>query len=204
MNLMKLFYEGGFIMYPLLICSILVWTVAIEKIWFLYQFSKQSRALFNKASELLKEKKWNEAKGLSHGTHDLIATPYLVLFEKGELGKEVWEERLMRRLGETTLGLKKFLWILGTIGASAPFIGLFGTVLGIIRSFESIAATGKSGFSVVASGLSEALIATAAGIVVAVVAVIFYNYFQNRLQSINLSFKNGLSDLIDYLERNEG
>ena len=102
---------------------------------------------------------------------------------------------MARRLKETQLGMKKYLWLLGTIGSSAPFIGLFGTVVGIIKSFESIAASGKSGFAVVAGGLGEALIATAAGIIVAVVAVVFYNYFQQRFSDLNVEVKNQLEDL---------
>jgi biopolymer transport protein ExbB len=74
--------------------------------------------------------------------------------------------------------LRRRLWILGTIGATAPFVGLFGTVVGIIRAFSDIAASGTSGFEVVAVGIGEALVATAAGIVVAVVAVVANNALQ--------------------------
>jgi biopolymer transport protein ExbB/TolQ len=111
--------------------------------------------------------------------------------------KDVKWNRIGRRVQETQFALKKFLWVLGTIGSSAPFVGLFGTVAGIIRSFESIAVSGKSGFSVVASGLAEALIATAAGILVAVVAIVFYNYFQVRVANLCVEFRNKLEDLAD-------
>ncbi|MGH7889991.1 MAG: MotA/TolQ/ExbB proton channel family protein, partial [Thermodesulfobacteriota bacterium] len=85
--------------------------------------------------------------------------------------------------------LKQRLWILGTIGGSAPFIGLPGTVVGIIKSFHSMSVVGTGGFSVVAGGISEALIATALGLIVAIVAVVFYNYFQIRINSINAELK---------------
>ena len=112
---------------------------------------------------------------------------------------EEWEGRLTRRLIETQSGLKRSLWILGTIASSAPFIGLFGTVVGIIKSFESIASSGQGGFAIVAAGLSEALIATAAGILVAVMAVVLYNYFQTKLSTINLDFRNRAYDLAEEL-----
>ena len=79
---------------------------------------------------------------------------------------------------EETQKLRKHLWILGTVASSAPFIGLLGTVVGIIRSFESMAVAGTGGFAVVAAGISEALVATALGLGVAIIALIFYNYFQ--------------------------
>jgi biopolymer transport protein ExbB/TolQ len=74
--------------------------------------------------------------------------------------------------------LRRRLWILGTVGSSAPFVGLFGTVVGIVRAFEDMAQSGSAGFAVVAAGIAEALVATAAGIVVAVIAVIAYNALQ--------------------------
>jgi biopolymer transport protein ExbB len=80
-----------------------------------------------------------------------------------------------RKRQELVQGLKRHLWVLGTIGSSAPFIGLLGTVVGIVRSFHSMALTGSGGFAVVAAGISEALIATAVGLVVAVVSLVAYN-----------------------------
>lgn len=198
MDILHLIEAGGFIMYPLIICSLAVWAVAIQKIWFYIQFDKQFRTLSENAGRLIKEQKLHEAKGLAHSAHPLIGLPYLALLEKDE-DREVWENRVARRLSETKEGLRSFLWILGTVGSSAPFIGLFGTVVGIIKSFDSIAKAGKSGFAVVAAGLSEALIATAAGILVAVIAVVFYNYFQTRIASLLLDFKNRLEDLGDKL-----
>lgn len=195
----ELFNAGGFIMYPLLICSILVWFVTFEKIRFLNNLKKDLDLMFVKGQSLLKEEKLHEAKGLSHSIHPLLSTPYLTLFENEGLSRDQWSMRIGRRLVETQQGLKSSLWIIGTIGSSAPFIGLFGTVVGIIKSFQSIAQSGKSGFTVVASGLSEALIATAAGIIVAVMAVILYNYFQNRLSRVNTDIRNRMQDLMDLI-----
>lgn len=184
-------------MVPLLICSLAIWIVFFERLYFLHQFKTQFELLLEKSQNLIKDKKINEARGLCHNVHPLIGQPYQVVFDSTEMTLEEWEAKMGRRLKETQMGLRKYLWILGTIGTSAPFIGLFGTVVGIIKSFESIAASGKAGFAVVAAGLGEALIATAAGIIVAVVAVVFYNYFQNKLKDINVEFKNKLEDLKD-------
>ena len=199
MGVWGLIKNGGFIMYPLLAFSLIIWAVVFEKLWGLFQFTKEYRALHSEAIKLLKDKKIDEVKGLYRSADKLIAAPHLVLLEETDLNRTAHIEKITRRLAETQAGLKKFLWILGTIGSSAPFVGLFGTVIGIIKSFESIASTGKSGFSVVATGLSEALVATAAGIIVAVIAVMFYNYFQTRINGINLEFKNKLADLADHV-----
>lgn len=195
----ELFKEGGFIMYPLLLCSVLVWAVAIEKFWSLLKFKRESKSLQAILMKLFKEKKLDECRGVCQNTHPYLGKPYQAILIKGK-DFDIWEQNIGRRVSETQLGLKKFLWILGTIGNSAPFIGLFGTVIGIIKSFESISRTGKSGFAVVAAGLSEALTATAAGIIVAVIAVIFYNYFHTKLQVINLNFKHDIEDFMDIVK----
>lgn len=195
MDIVKIIKDGGFIMLPLLILSLAAWAVFFERLYFIHQFKGQFQLMAKKARDLIGEKKLHEAKGLCHNVHPLIGTPFLVVFEDPELATDKWNLRMGRRLKETQAGLKRYLWLLGTIASSAPFIGLFGTVVGIIKSFESIAATGKSGFAVVSAGLGEALIATAAGIIVAVIAVIFYNYFQNRLSQLYLEVRNELEDI---------
>jgi biopolymer transport protein ExbB/TolQ len=95
------------------------------------------------------------------------------------------------------LQLRGLIWVLATSGASAPFIGLFGTVVGILVAFQSMAIMGTGGFSVVAAGISEALISTALGLIVAIIAVIFYNYFSQRIERINATIHICAARLID-------
>jgi biopolymer transport protein ExbB/TolQ len=92
-----------------------------------------------------------------------------------------------------TLKLRGALWVLGTVGAVTPFIGLFGTVAGIMMAFRDLGldvqAGGAGGAANVMSGIAEALVATAAGIFVAVIAVVLFNYFQSRLARLSMEFK---------------
>ncbi|RLA63542.1 MAG: hypothetical protein DRQ88_01760 [Epsilonproteobacteria bacterium] len=202
MKFIEYFSEGGFIMYPLLFCSVVVWGVFIEKVWFLSRFKKDFKGLHNKVINLLEDGKVLECIGLVKSARPYLETPFLAVLEGRKLEKEEWEKSISRKLSETQLVLKRFLWLLGTIGNLAPFIGLFGTVMGIIKSFDSMAKSGKTGFAVVSSGLAEALIATAAGILVAVVAVLFYNFFQSQINSLNLRIKNNLEELVLKVEKN--
>ena len=98
---------------------------------------------------------------------------------------------------EEVEALKGPLWVLGTAGASAPFIGLFGTVVGIIKAFHNMAIMGSGGFSVVASGISEALVATALGLIVAIIAVVFYNYFLTRIERIEAALTIASNRILD-------
>jgi biopolymer transport protein ExbB/TolQ len=106
-------------------------------------------------------------------------------------------ERQRQRLGMST---KRWLWAIGTIGATAPFIGLFGTVVGIIRAFKDIAAAGSGGFSVVAQGVSEALVATAGGILIAVIAVCLYNFLQARANHATIEIRLIVDEFLEQLD----
>jgi biopolymer transport protein ExbB/biopolymer transport protein TolQ len=92
-------------------------------------------------------------------------------------------------MSETLVQLKQGLGFLATIGSTAPFVGLFGTVAGIINAFRNIAATGSGGMSVVSGGIAEALVTTALGIFVAIPAVAAFNYFTGRIENFHIEMK---------------
>jgi biopolymer transport protein ExbB len=94
--------------------------------------------------------------------------------------------------------LKRGLGGLATIGATAPFVGLFGTVVGILNSFKQISEQKATGLGAVAGGISEALVATAIGLFVAIPAVMAYNYFSSRVEAFDVEMDNSSSELIDY------
>ncbi len=94
-----------------------------------------------------------------------------------------------RERQQANLKLRRNLWILGTVGATAPFVGLFGTVVGIMHAFRHMAETGQGGFAVVAAGISEALVTTAGGIGVAIEAVVIYNFLNVHVGKLALQLK---------------
>ena len=186
-------------MYPLLLFSIASWCVIIEKFFTYQKFARLSSELFNQVMDSLHKGNIHQAREdcLKTGS-ELLSAPLLIYLQSEESPKNP-EAKAERKVFNTQLNLRKYLWILATVSSSAPFIGLFGTVVGIIRSFDDIATAGKGGFSVVAAGISEALIATASGIFVAIVSVIFFNYFQIQHSQIMSVYKNRLEDLKDQI-----
>jgi biopolymer transport protein ExbB/biopolymer transport protein TolQ len=94
--------------------------------------------------------------------------------------------------------LKRGLAVLATIGATAPFVGLLGTVIGILNAFQQIAHAKSSGIATVAGGISEALVTTALGLFVAIPAVMAFNYFTGRVEAFDVEMDNSSSELIDY------
>ena len=99
--------------------------------------------------------------------------------------------------------MKKGLGNLATISTTAPFVGLFGTVIGIINAFRGMAISGSGGLGAVSAGIAEALATTAFGLFVAVPAVWMYNYFLNKVERFNVEMSNASSQLIDYFIKNE-
>jgi biopolymer transport protein ExbB/biopolymer transport protein TolQ len=114
--------------------------------------------------------------------------------------------RALERAQSVTAGeLKRGLGGLATIGSTAPFIGLFGTVWGIMHAFQGIAESGSGGIASVSSGIAEALIATAVGLFVAIPAVMAFNYFTGVLERLLIEMSNSSAELMDYfLKRTEG
>ena len=111
-------------------------------------------------------------------------------------------ERALNRTGNAEVSkLESALSFLATTGSVCPFIGLFGTVWGIMDTFRGIGAKGSATLAVVAPGISEALVATAAGLAAAIPAVVFYNYFQNNIKNIAMEMDRFSSELLNILER---
>lgn len=200
--------SGGFAMYPLLLCSLAVWGVIFERFWNYRKLSQELRSFHLEAVNILLRGDRAALGGLCH-RHPGLPTARILMAGLERLGSRDprlrlrWAEAVERRRLLVNQELRQNFWILGTIGSSAPFIGLFGTVIGILRSFQEIAKTGSGGFGVVASGISESLIATAAGIVVAVVAVMAYNTFQTRWSALSLMIKLQMEELAEMLEDHE-
>jgi biopolymer transport protein ExbB/biopolymer transport protein TolQ len=112
---------------------------------------------------------------------------------------ELVTSALRDAISETLIQLKRGLGFLATIGSTGPFIGLFGTVAGIINAFRNIAATGSGGMSVVSGGIAEALVTTALGIFVAIPAVVAFNHFTGTIETFQVQMNRASSQLVNCL-----
>jgi biopolymer transport protein ExbB/TolQ len=117
---------------------------------------------------------------------------------------ELVTSALRDSMSETLIQLKQGLGFLATIGSTAPFVGLFGTVAGIINAFRNIAATGSGGMSVVSGGIAEALVTTALGIFVAIPAVAAFNYFTGRVENFHIEMNRASTKLVNRLFKAQG
>ena len=177
------------------ILSLLVaWSLAglaviCERLYALWNLVPKSEAFKNRVIDALERGDVAKATALC----EMSPIPIADVFERGlaVYGKtpEKTTEAVTSQRNATVLSLKRYLWALGTVGSSAPFVGLFGTVVGILKAFTSMSVAGTGGFKVVSQGIAAALVATAAGLLVAIYAVIAYNYFVARIGVIAMHYR---------------
>lgn len=200
----KTFFEivnsGGFTMYILLFCSIVSIAVILERFFYFKRRSRVKRVVFmSKIKQELANSDIQRALGIcrkSNTPFSEIAFTGLSLHGHNE---KIISTAMEREITVETTKLEKFTSIVGTIGSTAVYIGLFGTVIGIIRAFHDISLSGSGGISVVIGGISEALICTAAGLLVAVPAVVAYNYFVKRIDTFISDMELCASEIIDLI-----
>ncbi|MSP39098.1 MAG: MotA/TolQ/ExbB proton channel family protein [Deltaproteobacteria bacterium] len=191
LDLLDIIHKGAIATYPLILLSVLSVTVVLERFWSLKNLSSITLRITESLLDPLRKGQRDLAIAMCKQHNDCPVGRIVlnILNHDSAAHPELTNSVAVEAMFEEAQRLKKNLWILGTVASSAPFIGLLGTVVGIIKSFESMAVAGTGGFAVVAAGISEALVATALGLGVAIIAVIFYNYFQTRIASLNGLFR---------------
>jgi biopolymer transport protein ExbB/biopolymer transport protein TolQ len=203
---------GYCVMGCLLMLSIYAGSVIVDRFRNFRAAKRQSMEFLPELSRCLKSGKLKEAvetaqrhdkshvaRVVAAGITELIDNQQSVADPGARV--ELVSRALERTAALTLADMKKGLGGLATIGSTAPFIGLFGTVVGIIHAFEGIAASGSGGVTAVSGGIAEALVATALGIQVAIPAVMAFNYFTGALERFQLEMAATSSELIDFLNR---
>jgi biopolymer transport protein ExbB len=176
---------GGPAMWILLLLSVVAIAIVIERLLFFASQHSDSKGLLRALGQKIAANDLPGAIKVCQQNKGMLPKILEFGLKRGEKNRADITDALSIALMEHLNALERNLGIIGTIAVISPFVGLFGTVLGIIRAFQDIALKGNSTPAVVAAGVSEALITTAAGLFVAVVSVIFFNYFKSRIKSYN-------------------
>lgn len=199
LSVLDMIHQGAIVTYPLIIMSMVTITIIGERLWALRGLVANSLKIASSVVGPLQKGNFKVGLEAAQKYHTAPAGRVfrdVITQQEGESLEYLAEVAEDRRFEEVE-ALKGGIWILGTVGVSAPFIGLLGTVIGIIKSFHSMAMAGSGGFAVVAGGISEALVATALGLAVAIIAVIFYNYFHTKLERIEAVMTIGSDRLLE-------
>jgi biopolymer transport protein ExbB len=187
-TLLQLLQDGGLTVYPLAVASVITLTILFERMWRYQGLERQARAVTRETIESLVRRDVDGARAGCEKSETPISKIFLEAMRWKNIAIEDLDRVLLTARQEAVTDLKRGLWVIGTIGSLAPYVGLFGTVVGIIRAFQGMAAEGVGGFEVVAAGISEALVATAAGLFVAIVALMFFNYLQTRAGALGTTY----------------
>lgn len=192
--------KGGIMMYPLFIASIVIVAIIIERLVYFHKIVVDEQELFVKVKDKLR----SDGAEAAIAYCEKIGGPVAVILKAGlqQYGsdREKIEDSFEREALIEVPRLKRFLPALNTIGSVSTLIGFTGTVLGMIKAFNSIAVAGTTSPGIVAGGIAEALTTTAAGLVIAIPALIFYHYFSHKVDGILLEVEKASRNLMDVME----
>ena len=197
--MLELFKAGGFLMWPLLLCSIISVAIIAERFWSLQTKRIISTNLVKRVWE------WNTKGYLNERHIELLRTdsPLGKVLAAGLVNRkhdrEVMKESIEEVGRHVAHDLERFLNTLGTIASITPLLGLLGTVIGMIKVFTVITAQGVGDPAILAEGISEALITTAAGLTVAIPSLMFYRYFRGRVDELVVTMEQEALKMVEVM-----
>ena len=222
MDILELWEQMGLIVKSImfLLAVMSMWSVGVffERLFTFTQAGKQSKMFAPQAAKHLKDGRLKDAIAIAQSKnykYSHLGKVVLAGLEEYQFQKDSGtamsrddvvdgvRRAIQRASALTAADLKKGMGALATIGATAVFVGLLATTIGVINAFQGIAATGSGGLGAVSAGISEALVGTAVGLFVAIPAVWFYNYLTGRIEFFNVEMDNSSSELVDYFIRIE-
>lgn len=190
----QLVSKGGYTIIVLLICSVISLAVTIQKIFVFWKMKIMAETEIKEIKTAVDSEDIKSAKLIADKSNTILGN---VIAEALRHKTNVAiKDAISTRISTEVLSLEKYLAALGTIGATAPFIGLLGTVIGIMRAFHDLGKYGVGNPSIVSAGIAEALIATAAGLLVAIPSVIFYNYFVRKISRLATETENRAVEIL--------
>ena len=204
MTLLELIQQGGIALFPLGVCSVLVVAVVLERIFAFGRTGKVPQELMRRVENLLTAGKWHEAiRALDESDSPFARIAKASLMHRPTSQVETADILTLACDAEVSNATRP-LPVLGTIGNIAPFIGLFGTVIGIMKAFEAVSKAGSAGSDVVSKGIAEALIATALGLGIGIVAVVANNWcnawvedYRLRLERFSTEWSYRLHEILE-------
>ena len=192
--------SGGLLMIPILGCSVVAAALIIERLWTLQKPRVLPDNLSRTVWKWVKKKQLNEKNIKALGESSPLGAILAAGLENKDRDRAVMKERIEDTGRHVVHDLERFLNSLGTIAAISPLLGLLGTVIGMIKVFAAITAFGVGDPSVLAKGISEALITTGAGLSVAIPALIGYRYLSSRVDGLFIQMEKEAMRLVDTLE----
>jgi biopolymer transport protein ExbB len=199
--MIEFLWRGGVLMLPILLCSVLALGIVIERLFNLRKKRVVRDDVMEGVESMLRENQISEAGMLCRRNSSSMSRILLVALLNHKKDRSEIKELIEDAGRQEIPNLERYLNLLGTIAGIAPLLGLLGTVAGMIRVFDVISAAGVGHPNALAGGISEALITTAAGLTVAIPALVFHSYFVNKADSLVLEMEKHSMRLLSILKR---
>lgn len=206
----ELVQAGGWLMIPIILCSIIAAAICVERFWTLRRDQIVPRNLLAQAWNTIKNNEMDNRRLRELRAGSPLGEILAAGIANHRRGREQMKESIEEAAGHVVHELERYLNTLGTIAAITPLLGLLGTVIGMIKVFTAMRLEGVGNAQVLAGGISEALITTAAGLTVAIPSLFFYRFFQRRVDELVISMEQEALKLVEVLngdragDRNEG
>ena len=192
---------GGIFMWPLLACSVLIIAFSIERAWFLQKRLICPEGLSNQVKNLIDSNSLDDKQATELARLSSLGFLLINCLKYKKLSRENLESKIEEKAAEVHYSLERNLAMLGTIATISPLLGLLGTVVGMITAFTGLTETSGANPDLLAAGISQALITTAFGLLIAVPGLVLHKYFEHKIKYLMLSLQKEVSDFIDLINK---
>lgn len=202
--MLDLFLKGGWVMYPILACSIVAFAISLERAIYFLRIRNNDQILLSKIRTLLETGKIEECISICNSSRGPVATAINICLKNIHKGQMKIERVIEHKGSEILTQMERHLRILASIAQATPLLGLLGTVMGMIKAFMKIEELGgRVNATALAGGIWEALLTTAFGLIVAIPAMLIYHYFEGKVDHYEKKVHNAVHEIIDFAEELE-
>jgi len=197
---LEIVQSGGWLMVPILLCSILAAAISVERFWTLQRTRITPKNLLAQVWSSLKADDLDSQKLRDLRSNSPLGQVLAAGIANAKRSRDIMKEAMEEAAGQVSHDLERYLTSLGIIASISPLIGLLGTVVGMIKVFTALMLEGAGNANVLAGGISQALITTAAGLSVAIPALIFHRFFLRRVEELVVTMEQEAGKLVDILQ----
>ncbi len=197
--MLEIVQSGGWLMVQILLCSVIAAAISVERLWTLQRSRITPRNLLAQVWGSLKNEEFDAPKLRDLRALNPLGQVFAAGIANAKRGRDIMKEAMDEAASQVSHDLERYLTSLGIVASVSPLLGLLGTVVGMIKVFTALMIEGAGNANVLAGGISQALITTAAGLSVAIPALIFHRFFQRRVDELVVNMEQEASKLVDIM-----
>ena len=198
--MLEIFQSGGWLMVPILLCSIVAAAICVERLWSLQRSRIVPKNLLAQIWSAMKTSDLDSQKLRELRSNSPLGQILAAGIANAKRGRDIMKEAMEEAANQVSHDLQRYMTTLGIIASISPLLGLLGTVVGMIQVFTALMLEGAGNANVLAGGISQALITTAAGLSVAIPALMFHRFFQRRIDELMISMEQEAVKLAEILQ----